>query len=79
MLSHPLSRMPYNGLGDRLSQTVGAQTTNYTLDLHAGLTQVLDEGTNSYAFDPSTPFGSGGLQTRMMSHLIMTTAAEEPR
>ena len=40
----------YNGLGDRLSQTVDSQTTNYTLDLNAGLTQVLDDGTNTYTY-----------------------------
>jgi RHS repeat-associated protein len=38
----------YNGQGDRLIQTVGITTTNYTLDLAAGLTQVLADGTNSY-------------------------------
>ena len=31
----------YNGLGDRLRQTVNDAPTNYTLDLNAGLTQVL--------------------------------------
>jgi RHS repeat-associated protein len=40
----------YNGLGDRLQQTVNDQTTNYTLDLNAGLTQVLDDGTNTYLY-----------------------------
>jgi YD repeat-containing protein len=40
----------YNGLGDRLSQTVNGMTTNYTLDLNTGLTQVLDDGTNSYLY-----------------------------
>ena len=41
----------YNGLGDRLQQTVNeAEVTNYTLDLAAGLTQVLDDGTNSYLY-----------------------------
>jgi RHS repeat-associated protein len=40
----------YNGLGDRLSQTVGSTTTNYTLDLAAGLTQVLADGTNTYLY-----------------------------
>jgi len=35
----------YNGLGDRLSQTVDGMTTNYTLDLATGLTQVLVQGT----------------------------------
>ena len=45
-----VSSYQYNGLGDRLSQTVNAQTTNYTLDLNAGLTQVLNDGTNSYLY-----------------------------
>ena len=47
----------YNGLGDRLSQTVDpstgsgqATTINYTLDLNAGLTQVLDDGTTNYTY-----------------------------
>jgi hypothetical protein len=40
----------YNGLGDRLLQTVDSVTTNYILDLNAGLTQVLDDGTNSYLY-----------------------------
>lgn len=40
----------YNGFGDRLSQTVGSQTTNYVLDLNTGLTQVLDDGTNTYTY-----------------------------
>jgi YD repeat-containing protein len=40
----------YNGLGDRLQQTVDGQTTTYTLDLNAGLTQVLSDGTNTYLY-----------------------------
>ena len=36
----------YNGLGDRLSQN----GVNYTLDLNAGLTQVLNDGTNNYLY-----------------------------
>jgi RHS repeat-associated protein len=36
----------YNGLGDRLSQN----GVNYTLDLNAGLTQVLNDGTNTYLY-----------------------------
>jgi len=40
----------YNGLGDRLSQIVNGVVTNYTLDLNAGLTQVLNDGTNSYLY-----------------------------
>ena len=40
----------YNGLGDRLQQTVNGVTTNYTLDLNAGLTQVLEDGTYAYTY-----------------------------
>jgi RHS repeat-associated protein len=40
----------YNGLGDRLSETANGQTTHYTMDLNAGLTQVLQDGTNTYLY-----------------------------
>jgi len=40
----------YNGLGDRLQQTVGSTTTTYVLDLNAGLTQVLSDGTDTYTY-----------------------------
>jgi RHS repeat-associated protein len=40
----------YNGLGDRLGQTINGEATNYTLDLVAGLTQVLDDGSNAYLY-----------------------------
>jgi RHS repeat-associated protein len=40
----------YNGVGDRLSQTVGVTTTRYVLDPAAGLTQVLADGTNTYLY-----------------------------
>jgi len=43
----------YNGLGNRLQQTVDAVTTNYTVDLNAGLTQVLTDGTNAYLYGVS--------------------------
>jgi len=43
----------YNGLGDRLRQTANGVTTTYTLDLNAGLTQVLADGTNTYLCDNS--------------------------
>jgi RHS repeat-associated protein len=36
----------YNGLGDRLSQN----GVEYTLDLNSGLTQLLDDGTNTYTY-----------------------------
>ena len=38
----------YNGLGDRLQQTTNSIPTNYTLDLNAGLTQILADGANTY-------------------------------
>ena len=44
------SSYAYNGLGDRLSQTVNSSTTNYALDVNAGLTQVLADGTNTYLY-----------------------------
>jgi RHS repeat-associated protein len=40
----------YNGLGDRLQQSADGVATNYTLDLNAGLTQVLTDGTNTYLY-----------------------------
>jgi YD repeat-containing protein len=40
----------YNGQGDRLSQTMNGVPRHYTLDLHAGLTQVLDDGPNTYLY-----------------------------
>jgi len=45
----------YNGLGDRLQTTVIplngiAQTTTFTMDLASSLTQVLDDGTNTYLY-----------------------------
>jgi len=40
----------YNGLGDRLRQTVNGAATDYTLDLVSGLTQVLADGTNVYLY-----------------------------
>jgi len=40
----------YNGLGDRVKQTANGIVTTYTLDLNAGLTQVLADGTNTYLY-----------------------------
>ncbi len=40
----------YNGVGDRLQQTVGITTTRYVLDPSTGLTQVLADGTNTYLY-----------------------------
>jgi RHS repeat-associated protein len=40
----------YNGVGDRLRQTVNGESSFYSLDLIANLTQVLNDGTNSYLY-----------------------------
>ena len=40
----------YNGLGDRLRETVNGVTTTFTMDLNTGLTQALSDGTNSYIY-----------------------------
>ena len=40
----------YNGLGDRLRQTADGVTTSYTLDIAAGLSQVLSDGTSTYTY-----------------------------
>jgi hypothetical protein len=53
-----VSSFVHNGVGDRLSQTVGVTTTHYVLDPSAGsgqapgarLTQVLADGTNTYLY-----------------------------
>ena len=52
----------FNGLGDRLSQTVNGYTTNYTLDIAAGLTHVLSDGENVYLYGAARigEQGSGG-------------------
>ncbi len=44
------SNYAYNGLGDRLQQTVDSVTESYTLDLNYWLTQVLTDGTNTYLY-----------------------------
>jgi len=48
----------YNGLGDRISKTSAgktengtwSRTANYKLDMNAGLTQVLNDGTSTYLY-----------------------------
>jgi len=42
--------MVYNGLGDRVQETVNEVTTTFALDLNTGLTQVLQDGTNTYLY-----------------------------
>jgi hypothetical protein len=39
-----------NRLGNRLRQTTNGYSVTYTLDLNAGLTQVLGDGTNAYLY-----------------------------
>ena len=40
----------YSGLGDRLRQIADGVTTDYTLDINAGLTQVLQDGKQTYLY-----------------------------
>jgi hypothetical protein len=40
----------YNGLGDRFKQVVNGVATTCALNLNAGLTQVLADGTNTYLY-----------------------------
>jgi RHS repeat-associated protein len=40
----------YNGLDDRLQQTINGSTNTLTMDLNAGLTQALSDGTNTYVY-----------------------------
>jgi RHS repeat-associated protein len=46
----PTIGFKYNGLGDRLKQTVDFFWTDYTLDFADGLTQVLSDGTYTYLY-----------------------------
>jgi len=50
----------YNGLGDRLRQTINAAPQNYTLDLEAGLTQVLSDEADAYLYGVGRIGQSGG-------------------
>jgi RHS repeat-associated protein len=54
----------YNGQGDRLSETANSQTTQYTMDLNAGLTQVLDDGTHTYLYGAGriAQYGANGAE-----------------
>jgi RHS repeat-associated protein len=40
----------YSGLGERLQQTINGVSTNYTLDINTGLTQVLADDTHIYLY-----------------------------
>ena len=40
----------YNGMSDRLQETVNGNTTTFTMDYNTGLTQALSDGTNNYVY-----------------------------
>jgi RHS repeat-associated protein/CSLREA domain-containing protein len=40
----------YNGLGDRIQETLNGQITTFTMDLNTGLTQALSDGTHNYLY-----------------------------
>ena len=40
----------YNGLGDRVGQIANGEVTQFTLDMNSGLTQVLQDGVNTYLY-----------------------------
>ena len=61
-------------MGDRMRQVVNSSagsgqaiTTTYTLDLNAGLTQVLADGTNTYLY------GNGRLRSRISRAVFQFT------
>ena len=68
----------YNGLGDRLQQTVNSQTTNYTLDLNAGLTQVLDDGTDTYLYGVDRIAQIGGSVLSQQRYMPFGEVRTEP-
>lgn len=47
----------YNGLGDRLRQTVNSAPTDFSLDLVSGLSQILSEASNTYLYGPDSSTG----------------------
>ena len=53
----------YTGLGDRIQQIVNGVTTDYVLDINTGLTQVLQDGTNSYVYGVNRVAQSTSTQT----------------
>ncbi len=54
----------YNGIGDRLQQTVNGNTTSYALDINASLPEVLSDGefTYLYGLDNIAQVNAGGTQ-----------------
>ena len=49
----------YNGVGDRLKQIIAGTLTTYTMDLNAGPTQVLADGSSTYLFGTVCPMIGG--------------------
>jgi len=56
----------YHGLGDRLQKTMGSEPTYYTLDLAAGLTQVLADDTNTYLYGVGRIVQQGAASTEYL-------------
>ena len=59
----PTLTYAYNGLNDRILETVNSNTTTFTMDLNAGLTQVLSDGTNNYIYGVDRIAQTQGLTT----------------
>jgi RHS repeat-associated protein len=59
-----VSSYQYNGMGDRLQQTVNGNTTTYTLDINTSLPEVLNDGqyTYLYGMDNIAQVNAGGTQ-----------------
>ncbi|PKO16677.1 MAG: hypothetical protein CVU39_07585 [Chloroflexi bacterium HGW-Chloroflexi-10] len=53
----------YTGMGDRIQQIVNGVTTDYVLDINSGLTQVLQDGTNTYLYGINRVAQSTSTQT----------------
>jgi len=62
----------YNGLGDRLQQTVNGVPTHYSLDLNNSLTQVLSDGSSAYLYGLDR-IGESGEANRFRCHRGLLT------
>jgi RHS repeat-associated protein len=59
-----VSSYQYNGMGDRLQQTVNGNTTTYVLDINSSLPEVLNDGQSTYIYglDNIAQVNAGGTQ-----------------
>ena len=69
----------YNGLGDRLRQTINTVPQNYTLDIVSGLTQVLSDEADSYLYGVGRIGQEGGWLAVPPGRRIGQRATGEPR